>query len=53
MCLLVKHGVTLAESALDTFHMSPEGEIMVTVDLDIRMSITEYMELKSVPFFGL
>ncbi|KAK7087398.1 zinc metalloproteinase nas-13-like [Littorina saxatilis] len=37
------------KSALDTFHMSPEGEIMVTVDLDIRMSITEYMELKGNP----
>ncbi|XP_076434741.1 zinc metalloproteinase nas-15-like isoform X2 [Babylonia areolata] len=33
-------------SALDTFHMSPDGEVMVRMELDIDLTMEEYMELK-------
>ncbi|KAL8624699.1 hypothetical protein ACOMHN_038245 [Nucella lapillus] len=36
-------------SAFDTFHMSPDGEVMMMVELDMQMDIKQYMELKGTP----
>ncbi|XP_025090532.1 uncharacterized protein LOC112561899 isoform X2 [Pomacea canaliculata] len=33
----------------DMLHLSPEGDLMVMVELDILMSLKQYMELKEDP----